>query len=72
MKTRNSVKNIAGIRKNQPTLMDGRLDRIVSRGSSCSRPQAGQFFLPARDFLYFSLSQLAMNALAASPMVERV
>ncbi|MPN49110.1 hypothetical protein SDC9_196723 [bioreactor metagenome] len=29
-------------------------------------------FAPSSDFLYFSLSQLAMKRLACSPMVERV
>ena len=31
-----------------------------------------KIYLPARDLRYFSLSQLAMNALAFSPRVERV
>ena len=59
--------NIANILREKKGLPSG-----SSGTGNPFRLKRDQFFFPARDLRYFSLSQLAMKSFAASPMVDRV
>ena len=61
-----------GYAQNDETAKNSAPDVTIFFASGAHFMREDQPFLPARERRYFSLSQLAMKALAASPIVESV